>query len=142
MRFGTRTFLLAAVPNIALLAAAFYFVEKFTVSALTDNAKRELRETQAAMVQARARSQAESARLTAIVAENAPLKAGMQLMALEHENADARLTVEDQLTAIGRYQMQQQACQRGFATAGLANDTKRLALEEAERYAVHGAHAG
>jgi HD-GYP domain-containing protein (c-di-GMP phosphodiesterase class II) len=101
MRFGTRTFLLAAVPNIALLAAAFYFVEKFTVSALTDNAKRELRETQAAMVQARARSQAESARLTAIVAENAPLKAGMQLMALEHENADARLTVEDQLREIG-----------------------------------------
>ncbi len=100
MRFSTRTFLLSSAPNIALLIGAFYFVENLTVSALTNDAKRSLRQTQAVIGQSRARSEAESARLLKIVAENAPLKAAMQLMSLERNNPDAKRTLEDQLREI------------------------------------------
>ena len=100
MRFSTRTFLLSSAPNIALLIGAFYFVENLTVSALTNDAKRSLRQTQSVMAQSRTRSEAESVRLLKIVAENAPLKAAMQLMAMERNNPDAKRTVEDQIKEI------------------------------------------
>ncbi len=100
MRFSTRTFLLASAPNIALLIAAFYFVERLTISALTNDAKRSLRQTQIAGARSRARSEAESARLLKIVAENAPLKAAMQLVAIEPANPDAKRTLEEQIREI------------------------------------------
>ncbi len=100
MRFSTRTFLFSAAPNIALLIAAFYFIQNLTVSTLTEEASRSLRRTQRAMAQSRARSEAESAGLLKIVSENAPLKAVMQLMALNPGSLDARRTLEDELAEI------------------------------------------
>ena len=100
MRFGTRTFLLSSAPVAALLIAAFYLVENLTVSALTEDAKRSLRQSQLAMARSRSRSEAESARLLRIVSENAPLKAAMQLVALDPHSEDAKRTLEDQLREI------------------------------------------
>ena len=100
MRFSTRTFLFSSAPNIALLIAAFFFIENLTVSALTNDTKRSLRQTQLTIAHSRARSEAESVRLLKIVSENAPLKAAMQLMALERDSPDAKRTLEDQLREI------------------------------------------
>ncbi len=100
MRFSTRTFLFSSAPNIALLIAAFFFIENLTVTALTNDTKRSLRQTQLTIAHSRARSEAESVRLLKIVSENAPLKAAMQLMALERDNPDAKRTLEDQLREI------------------------------------------
>jgi HD-GYP domain-containing protein (c-di-GMP phosphodiesterase class II) len=100
MRFSTRTFLFSSAPTIALLIAAFFFIENLTVSALTNDAKRSLRQTQLTIAHSRARSEAESVRLLKIVSENAPLKAAMQLMALERGSPDAKRTLEDQLREI------------------------------------------
>jgi hypothetical protein len=91
MRFSTRTFLFSSVPNIALLISAFFFIENLTVSALTNDAKRSLRQTQLRMAHSRARSEEESARLLKIVSENAPLKAAMQLMGVSPTFALRRL---------------------------------------------------
>jgi HD-GYP domain-containing protein (c-di-GMP phosphodiesterase class II) len=97
MRFSTRTFLFSSAPNIALLISAFFFIENLTVTALTNDAKRSLRQTQLRMAHSHARSEEESARLLKIVSENAPLKAAMQLMAVERDSPDAKRTLEDQL---------------------------------------------
>jgi HD-GYP domain-containing protein (c-di-GMP phosphodiesterase class II) len=100
MRFSTRTFLFSSGPNIALLISAFFFIENLTVTALTNDAKRSLRQTQLRMAHSHARSEEESARLLRIVSENAPLKAAMQLMAVERNSPDAKRTLEDQLRDI------------------------------------------
>lgn len=100
MRFSTRTFLFSSAPNIALLILAFFYIENLTVTALTNEAKRSLRQTQLRMAHSHARSEAESARLLKIVAENAALKAAMQLMAVERDSPDAKRTLEDQLREI------------------------------------------
>ncbi len=99
MRFSTRTFLFSSAPNIALLIAAFFFIENLTVSALTNDTKQSLRQTQLTIAHSRVRSEAENVRLLKIVSENAPLKAAMQLMALER-GPDAKRTLEDQLREI------------------------------------------
>ena len=50
--------------------------------------------------------------------------------------------VEDQFAGIALHQMQQNAGERGFAAARLTDDAERLTLEQGERDAVDGAHAG
>jgi HD-GYP domain-containing protein (c-di-GMP phosphodiesterase class II) len=100
MRFSTRTFLFSSAPNIVLLIAAFFFIENLTVTALTNDAKRSLRQTQLRVAHSHARSQEESNRLLRIVSENAPLKAAMQLMAVERDSPDAKRTLEEQLREI------------------------------------------
>ena len=100
MRFSTRTFLFSSAPTIALLISAFFFIENLTVTALSNDAKRSLRQTQVRMAHSHARSEEESARMLKIVGENAPLKAAMQLMAVERDSPDAKRTLEDQLREI------------------------------------------
>ena len=100
MRFSTRTFLLSSAPNILLLLASFYFVQSLTMAALTNEAKASLSRMETSMARSRAKSEAESARLLKIVGENAPLKAAMQLMALEPGDPDARRTLVEALRDI------------------------------------------
>jgi HD-GYP domain-containing protein (c-di-GMP phosphodiesterase class II) len=97
MRFATRVFLFSFLPFAALLAGTFWILQYLTVSAVRSELRSSLRKTQQSMSRAQARSELQNSRFLRVVGDNAPLKAGLQLMAADSQSADARRTVEDQL---------------------------------------------
>ena len=97
MRFATRVFLFSFLPFAALLAGTFWILQYLTVSAVRSELRSSLRKTQQSMSHAQARSELQNSRFLRVVGDNAPLKAGLQLMAADSQSADARRTVEDQL---------------------------------------------
>jgi HD-GYP domain-containing protein (c-di-GMP phosphodiesterase class II) len=97
MRFATRAFLFSFLPFAALLAGTFWVLQYLTVSSVRGELRSSLRKTQQSMSRAQARSELQNSRFLRVVGDNAPLKAGMQLMESNSGSADARRTVEDQL---------------------------------------------
>lgn len=100
MRFATRTFLWSFLPIAFLLPASFWTIQTLTLSSVRDELRSSLRRSQIANAQVRAKSELQNSRFLRIVGDNAPLKAGLQLIASDPRDADARRTVEDQLTEI------------------------------------------
>ena len=100
MRFATRAFLWSFLPFALLLTATFWILQQRTVRSVRDELRSSLREVQLSMAHVQAKSDLQNARFLAMVADNAPLKAGMQLMASDPNSGDARRTVEDQLREI------------------------------------------
>jgi HD-GYP domain-containing protein (c-di-GMP phosphodiesterase class II) len=100
MRFATRTFLWSFLPFGLLLTGTFWTIQVLTVSSVRSELRSSLRQTQVSMARMRSKSELQNSRFLRVVGDNAPLKAGMQLMASEPASADARRTVEDQLREI------------------------------------------
>jgi HD-GYP domain-containing protein (c-di-GMP phosphodiesterase class II) len=97
MRFATRAFLYSFLPFAILLTGTFGILQHLTVSSVRNEVRSSLRETQLSMSRAQARSELQNSRFLRVVGDNAPLKAGLQLMEADSHSADARRTVEDQL---------------------------------------------
>lgn len=100
MRFATRTFLWSFLPMVALLTGTFWTIQTLAVSSVRNELRSSLRQTQVSMAQVRSKSELQNSRFLRVVADNAPLKAGMQLMNTDPGSGDARRTVEDQLRQI------------------------------------------
>src|SRR3954466_11648854 len=97
MRLAVRTFLCSFVPLTILLAGSFCVIERVVVSVVRNVLRSMLRDNQLAAARMQSRNERQSKRYLRIVAENAALNAGLQLMLTDQAGTDARLTVEDQL---------------------------------------------
>lgn len=102
MRFVTRAFLWSFLPFSALLMASFWMAQHLAVSSVRDELRSSLRLTQHSMAHVQSKSELRNIRFLRILGDNAPLKAGLQLMLSEDGSPDARLTVEDQLREMCR----------------------------------------
>lgn len=133
MRFVTRTFLWSFLPFAALLVASFWLAPHLAVSSVRDELRSSLRFTQRSLARQQSRSELEDFRYLRILGDNAPLKAGLQLMLSEDDTADARRTVEDQLREICeslRFDFLFVSGSDGKPLAGVVRDGDRLAAME------------
>jgi HD-GYP domain-containing protein (c-di-GMP phosphodiesterase class II) len=102
MRFATRTFLWTFVPFALLLMGSFWAIQSMVISSVRRELLASLRQTQTTMASLESQSQLQNSRFLHLVAENATLKAGLQLNLAERGDASARRTLEDQLREIAR----------------------------------------
>jgi HD-GYP domain-containing protein (c-di-GMP phosphodiesterase class II) len=100
MRFATRTFLWSFIPFAILLTGTSWTIQTLAVSSVRNELRSSLRQTQISMARVRSKSELQNSRFLRVVGDNAPLKAGLQLMASDGASGDARRTVEDQLHEI------------------------------------------
>ncbi|MGH9664959.1 MAG: HD-GYP domain-containing protein [Bryobacteraceae bacterium] len=100
MRFVTRTFLWSFLPFAALLTASFWTAQHLAVSSVREELRSSLRLTQRSMARMPSQGEMQDLRFLRILGDNAPLKAGLELMQSDNGSADARRTVEDQLREI------------------------------------------
>lgn len=97
MRFRTRAFLCCFVPFALLLASSFWMIQGLVQSQVREGLRNSLLENHRALALALSKSDLQSKQFLKVVGENAALKAGVQLLLMYPNNADARRTVEDQL---------------------------------------------
>jgi HD-GYP domain-containing protein (c-di-GMP phosphodiesterase class II) len=97
MRFATRAFLWSFGPFALLLFGSFWNIRKLVELTVRDGIRTSLRQTHESIAYVRSKSELQNSRFLRIVGENVSLKAGLQLLNAEAANAEARLTVEDQL---------------------------------------------
>ena len=101
MRFATRAFLWSFLPFTGLLAGSFWAVRTAALSAVKEGLRSAERNNQATLAKEREQSELKNIHILRVVVENPALKAGLQLLATEHQAPDAaRRTVEDQLSEI------------------------------------------
>ena len=100
MRYAHRTFLWSIVPFAILLIGTFWTVQHSVMSTVREGLRTSLRENRQAVGKMQKRAQVQNGRSLRIMAENAALKAGLQLLLADQTSRDARLTVEDQLREI------------------------------------------
>jgi HD-GYP domain-containing protein (c-di-GMP phosphodiesterase class II) len=100
MRFATRAFLWSFVPFALLLAGSFWGIQQRVQTTVRTGLRSSLREAQMSMARLRQETELQNNRFLRIVAENPPLKAGLQLLLLNPKSGSARLTLEDQLREI------------------------------------------
>jgi HD-GYP domain-containing protein (c-di-GMP phosphodiesterase class II) len=97
MGFQTRTFLLSFIPFALLLTGSFWMVQRLVQTTVREEIRTSVRQNHIAIGRVRAKTGLQNNRFLKIAGENSSLKAGMLLLLLERQTADARLTVEDQL---------------------------------------------
>jgi HD-GYP domain len=100
MRFATRAFLWSFIPFAVLLAGSFWFIQQRVQHTVRGGLRSSLREAHISMARLRRESELQNSRFLRIVAENPPLKAGLQLLLVHPQSVPARLTLEDQLREI------------------------------------------
>ena len=100
MRFATRAFLWSFIPFAILLAGSFWVIQQRVQHTVRSGLRSSLREAHMSMARLRKESELQNSRFLQIVAENPPLKAGLQLLLVHPKSASARLTLEDQLREI------------------------------------------
>jgi HD-GYP domain-containing protein (c-di-GMP phosphodiesterase class II) len=100
MRFATRAFLWSFIPFALLLASSFWFIQQRVQHTVRGGLRSSLREAHMSMARLRRESELQNSRFLRIVAENPPLKAGLQLLLVHPQSVPARLTLEDQLREI------------------------------------------
>lgn len=101
MRFATRTFWWSFAPFAVLLAANFWAVRLAVTSAVREELRGSVRQSQVLAASDRLRNERQNQRILRVVAENPALKAGLELLMLERNSREeARRTVEDQLSEI------------------------------------------
>jgi HD-GYP domain-containing protein (c-di-GMP phosphodiesterase class II) len=100
MRFATRTFLWSFVPLALLLMGAFLLLQRSIATPVRDELRISLRQTESLIARAQSRGESHNARYLKVIGDNAPLKAGFQLVRTEPANPDARSTLEDQLRGL------------------------------------------
>ncbi|MGJ5818738.1 HD-GYP domain-containing protein [Paludibaculum fermentans] len=101
MRFATRTFLYSFTPFALLLTGSFWAIQEMVESTVHERLSAALRDTQSTIARVRSKGELQNSRFLRVIGENAALKAGLQLMAVEPQSADARRTVADQLRDVG-----------------------------------------
>jgi len=100
MRFATRTFLWSFLPFTLLLLASFAAIQTMVQSTVHERLRASLRDTHSSIARIRAKSELQNSRFLRIIAENASLKAGLELLAEDTRNQEARATLEDRLFEI------------------------------------------
>jgi putative nucleotidyltransferase with HDIG domain len=100
MRFRTRAFLFSFVPFALLLSASFWAIQTLVQATVRESVRTSLRENHQSAARLHARNELQNSRFLKIAGENAELKAGLQLVNANPARADARLTVEDQVTEL------------------------------------------
>jgi HD-GYP domain-containing protein (c-di-GMP phosphodiesterase class II) len=100
MRFATRAFLWSFIPFALLLASSFWFIQQRVQHTVRGGLRSSLREAHVSIARLRRESELQNNRFLRIVAENPPLKAGLQLLLVHPQSVSARLTLEDQLREI------------------------------------------
>jgi hypothetical protein len=80
--------------------ASFWMAQRMAVSSVRDELRSSLRLTQHSLARLQSKGELQDIRFLRILGDNAPLKAGVQLMRSEGESTEARRTVEDQLREI------------------------------------------
>src|SRR3989442_514194 len=100
MRFATRAFLWSFVPLALLLMGAFLLLQRSIATPVRDELRISLRQTESLIARAQSRGESHNARYLKVIGDNAPLKAGFQLVRTEPANPDARSTLEDQLRGL------------------------------------------
>lgn len=100
MRFATRTFLWSFLPFTLLLLASFAAIQTMVQSTVHERLRASLRDTHSSIARIRAKSELQNSRFLRIIAENASLKAGLELLAEDTRNREARATLEDRLFEI------------------------------------------
>lgn len=100
MRFSTRAFLSSFLPFAFLLTASFWLIKHSVLSTVRDGLRASLRETHASVARVQSKSTLHNSRFLRILGENATLKAGLRLVAVEPDSAAAKLTLIDQLTEL------------------------------------------
>src|SRR5215472_10245932 len=100
MRFATRAFLWSFIPFAILLACSFWVIQQRVQQTVHSGLRSSLREAHTSMARLRRKSELQNSRFLRIVAENPPLKAGLQLLLVHPKSPAARLTLEDQLREI------------------------------------------
>ena len=80
MRFATRAFLWSFIPFAVLLAGSFWFIQQRVQHTVRGGLRSSLREAHMSMARLRRESELQNSRFLRIVAENPPLKAGLQLL--------------------------------------------------------------
>ena len=113
MRFATRAFAFCFIPVAALLGISFWALQSMVQKSVRDQLLSAMRDKQVSMARIRSRNQGEISRFLRFAAENAELKAGLQLLNSEPQSADARRTVQDQIQELGG--------QIGFSLISIAN---------------------
>jgi putative nucleotidyltransferase with HDIG domain len=99
MRFSTRTFWFTFVPLALLLLSSFWSIQNLTQAAVRKSLRESLKETHALLAVADEQRELQNSRFLRVVAENAALKAGIELVRVEKSPA-ARRTLEEQLEEI------------------------------------------
>lgn len=100
MRFATRTFLWSFLPFTLLLLASFATIQTMVQSTVHERLRASLRDTHSSIARIRTKSELQNSRFLRIIAENASLKAGLELLAEDRSNREARATLEDRLFEI------------------------------------------
>src|SRR5215470_4410707 len=100
MRFSTKTFLWSFVPFALLLTGSFWAIENVVASTVRGAVRASLRTRQSDAARNQAAAAQRNSRFLKVVAEDAALKAGLQLALAEPGAPDARLTVQDHLHEI------------------------------------------
>jgi putative nucleotidyltransferase with HDIG domain len=100
VRFATRAFLWSFIPFALLLAGSFWVIQQRVQRTVHSGLRSSLREAHMSMARLRQESELQNSRFLRIVAENPPLKAGLQLLLVNPKSRSARLTLEDQLREI------------------------------------------
>jgi putative nucleotidyltransferase with HDIG domain len=99
MRLSTRTFWFTFLPLALLLLTSFWAIQSMAQQAVRESLRASLAETHARIAAADQQRDLQNIRFLRVVAENAALKAGIQLVLIEKSLA-ARRTLEDQLTEL------------------------------------------
>ena len=99
MRFSTRTFWFTFVPVALLLLGSFWAIQTLTQNTVRNSLRASLKESHAHLAALNEQRELQNSRFLRVVAENAALKAGIQLVLVEKSPA-ARRTLEDQLSEI------------------------------------------
>jgi putative nucleotidyltransferase with HDIG domain len=101
MKFSSRVFLLTFIPIALVLLGTFVATQYFITQGVKEGLRASLRETHAFLSRSRAAAELQNSRLLSIVAENPSLKAGIELARQQPNDAQARATLEDQLSEYG-----------------------------------------
>jgi HD-GYP domain-containing protein (c-di-GMP phosphodiesterase class II) len=99
MRFATRTFLWSLLPFGVLLAASFWAVQTLVLSAVRDQLRSTVKETQESVRLMRSTAAQGNDRVLRVLAKDSALKAALQVLE-DTRNAATRRTIEDQLAEI------------------------------------------
>jgi putative nucleotidyltransferase with HDIG domain len=99
MRFSTRTFWFTFIPLALLLLSSFWSIQNLTQDTVRKSLRESLKETHALLAAANEQREQQNSRFLRVVAENATLKAGIELVRVE-KSPEARRTLEEQLEEI------------------------------------------
>ena len=134
MRLRTRTFLLCFVPAALLFSLSFWAIQQVVQSTVREGLRTSLRENHRTIARLRLQTDLQNSRFLRVVGENAPLKAGLQLLLSYRQSpaaiqSAAKQTLEDQLREMGEhmgFDFMMVSGPDGLALAGVLRSGRQL----------------